>query len=215
VQYNKNIKFGGEIMEKLTKRQRQVLEFIENMIQKSGFPPTIREIGERFKITSTNGVRSILNALATKGYIKRRPLVSRGIELTKLKSISYVSVPIVGRIAAGLPLLALENVESHIALDKSFISGDGLFSLKVVGDSMIGAGIFEGDYVVARQNESLEKGDIVVAIIGEEATVKRYFPEKNQVRLEPANPTYGPIIIDSKTPGFYIAGKVVGLLRRF
>jgi repressor LexA len=201
-------------MEELTKRQKEVLDFISKRMEGRNLPPTIREIGERFKISSTNGVRSILSALTKKGYIKRRPLVSRGIELTKFKSISFVSVPLLGKVAAGLPLLAAENVETHLALDKSFISGEGLFSLKVVGDSMIGAGIFEGDYVVARQNETAQKGDIVIAVIGDEATVKRYFPEKNQVRLEPANPAYGPIIVDSKTPGFYIAGKVVGLLRK-
>jgi repressor LexA len=202
-------------MEELTERQKQVLDFISKKIEEKNLPPTIREVGERFRISSTNGVRAILNALAKKGYIKRRALVSRGIELLKIKFPSYISVPVVGKIAAGLPLLALENVEAQIALDKSFISGDGLFSLKVIGDSMIGAGIFEGDYVVARQNEIPQKGDIIVAIIGDEATVKKYFPEKNQVRLEPANPSYGPIIVDNKTPGFYIAGKVVGLLRRF
>jgi repressor LexA len=199
---------------RLTTRQREVLDFITEMVQKNGFPPTIREIGEKFKINSTNGVRAILSALTQKGYIRRKPLVSRGIELLTQTRPSFVAVPLLGRIAAGLPILAVENVEGTIAVDRSFLTGGDIFSLKVVGDSMKDSGIFDGDYVLARMQPTAEKGDIVVAVIGEEATVKRYSIEKNRIRLEPANPVFEPIIVDKKSPDFRIAGKVIGLLRK-
>lgn len=200
--------------EKLTAKQRRVLDFISDRIQRSGAPPTIREIGKRFRMSSTNSVRDVLNALVRKGYIRRKPLVSRGIELVVDWASSFVNVPVVGRIAAGLPITAIENVEGNVAVDRSFVSGEGVFSLRVAGDSMKDAGIFDGDMVLVRQQSTAEKGEIVVAIIGEEATVKRYYPEKKQVRLEPANPTYEPIIVEKKAPGFFIAGKVIGLLRK-
>lgn len=198
----------------LTKRQRDVLDFIVEMIGKKGFPPTIREIGNRFKISSTNGVRAILSALTQKGYIRRKPLVSRGIELQAQSRASFVAVPLLGRIAAGLPILAVENIEGSIAVDRSFLPSGDIFSLQVVGDSMKDSGIFDGDYVLAKMQPTAEKGDVVVAVIGEEATVKKYFPEKNRVRLVPANPVFEPIIVDKKSPDFRIAGKVIGLLRR-
>jgi repressor LexA len=198
----------------LTKRQRDVLDFIVEMIQKKGFPPTIREIGNRFKISSTNGVRAILSALTQKGYIRRKPLVSRGIELLTQSRASFVAVPLLGRIAAGLPILAVENVEGSIAVDRSFLPGGDIFSLEVVGDSMKDSGIFDGDYVLAKMQPTADKGDIVVAVIGEEATVKKYFPEKNRVKLKPANPVFEAIIVDKKSPDFRIAGKVIGLLRK-
>ena len=198
----------------LTKRQADVLDFIAEMIGKKGFPPTIREIGSKFKISSTNGVRAILSALTQKGYISRKPLVSRGIELLTPGRATFVTVPLLGRIAAGLPTLAVENIEGSIAVDRSFIPGGDIFSLKVVGHSMKDTGIFDGDYVLAKMQPTADKGDIVVAVIGEEATVKRYFPEKNRVRLEPANPVFSPIIVDKKSPEFRIAGKVIGLLRK-
>jgi repressor LexA len=125
-----------------------------------------------------------------------------------------VAVPILGRIAAGLPILAVENIEGSLAVDRSFIAGGDIFSLKVVGDSMKDSGIFDGDYVLARMQPTAEKGDIVVAVIGEESTVKRYSPERNRIRLLPANPIFEPIILDKKSPDFRIAGKVIGLLRK-
>ncbi len=206
----------------LTARQREVLDFIREMTENKGLPPTIREIGEKFKIASTNGVRAILSALSKKGYIRRKPLVSRGIELAKKAKASfdyareraYVTVPLVGRIAAGLPTLAVENIEGSIAVDRSFLPGGDVFSLRVVGDSMKDSGIFDGDYVLARVQSIAERGDIVVAVIGEEATVKRYVPQKNRVKLEPANPAFKPIVVNRKSEEFRIAGKVIGLLRR-
>jgi repressor LexA len=207
-------KTGGTMAKELTKRQRDVLDFITGMIQKKGFPPTIREIGSKFKISSTNGVRAILSALTQKGYIRRRPLLSRGMELLTQGGVSFTTVPLLGRIAAGLPILAVENVEGSIAVDRSFLPGGDIFSLQVVGDSMKDSGIFDGDYVLAKMQPTAEKGDVVVAVIGEEATVKKYIPEKNRIRLQPANPIFQPIIVDRKSPEFRIAGKVIGLLRR-
>jgi repressor LexA len=207
----------------LTKRQRDVLDFITEMIGKKGFPPTIREIGNKFKISSTNGVRAILSALTQKGYIKRKPLVSRGIELQASSKVffgtnhtvhTFVAVPLLGRIAAGLPILAVENIEGSIAVDRSFLPSGDIFSLQVVGDSMKDSGIFDGDYVLAKMQPTADKGEIVVAVIGEEATVKKYFPEKNRIKLVPANPVFEPIIVDKKSPEFRIAGKVIGLLRK-
>jgi len=125
-----------------------------------------------------------------------------------------MAVPLVGRVAAGEPILAQENIEEFFFLDSSFLTSGEIFALRVKGESMRDAGILDGDIVFARQQPSAEKGDIVVAIIGEEATVKRFYPENGRVRLESANPSCGPIVVDQDTPGFRIAGKVVGLIRK-
>jgi repressor LexA len=199
---------------KLTDRQRQVYDFISESILERGNPPTIREIGKRFQISSTNGVRSILGALIKKGYIRKTPLVSRGIELAEDMISRVAHLPLVGAVPAGAPLLAEENIEGSIAVDASFVPSGETFTLKVLGSSMINAGIHDGDYVVVRKQATSENGDIVVAIIGDEATVKRFFLEEDRIRLEPENEAFGPIIVEPETPGFYIAGKVVGLLRR-
>jgi len=198
----------------LTARQKQILEFIEEGIKNLGMPPTIREIGERFNISSTNGVRSILEALENKGYIRRQKLVSRGIELIGDTLVRYARVPVVGSVPAGLPITAYENREGEIAVDTSFLPTDDIFCLRVKGESMIGAGIFDGDYVLVDKHAQPIRKDIVVAVIGEEATVKRFYPEKNRIRLEPENEAFGPIIVERDTPGFYVAGRVVGLMRR-
>ncbi len=203
----------------LTERQEQVLDFIRRHVQARGYPPSIREIGEQFKIRSTNGVRGILQALERKGEIRRSPMLSRGIELTqpalKVSLPAMNTVPIVGRVAAGEPLLAEQNVEGVVAVDRDLLSGDNTFALRVKGDSMVGAGIFDGDLVFARPVPDLKRGDIVVAVIGDEATVKYYYPDNGHIRLEPANRFFGPIVVDRATPGFYIAGKVVGVFRKF
>jgi len=199
---------------KLTARQKQVYDFIAASILEKSAPPTIREIGERFSIQSTNGVRSILTALIKKSYIKKTPLVSRGIELATRMTTSVRQLRLVGTVPAGAPLLAEENVEGSIAVDTTFLPSGETYSLRVVGESMIGAGIVDGDFVVVRKQDSADAGDIVVAVIGDEATVKRYYPEPDCIRLEPENDAFGPIIVENDTPGFYIAGKVVGLLRR-
>lgn len=199
----------------LTDRQKQALDFIVKAARERGCPPTIREMGDALQISSTNGVRYLLSALAQKGYIRRRPYVSRGIELVKGPSPGHLmAVPLVGRVAAGEPSLAQENIEGFFFLDSSFLASGEIFALRVRGESMRDAGIFDGDIVFARQQPSAQKGDMVVAVIGEEATVKRFYPENGRVRLEPANPSYGPIVVEEDAPGFRIAGKVVGLIRK-
>jgi repressor LexA len=204
----------------LTERQQEVLEFIRQQVAQKGYPPSIREIGQEFGIKSTNGVRGILQALERKGEIRRSPQLSRGIELVHPEAKALVfdgpvsKVPIVGRVAAGSPMLAEENVEGFVAVDRDLLKGENTFALRVKGDSMVGAGIFDGDLVFARQQPDINRGDIVVALIDDEATVKYYYPDNGKVRLEPANRFYGPIVVDRNTPGFHLAGKVVGVFRR-
>ncbi len=202
------------VRDRLTGRQRLILEFIEQMITEHGHSPTIREIGEQFGISSTNGVRAHLEALIKKGFIRRQGLISRGIELVRDLSRPVGLVPLVGSVPAGLPIDAIENVEGEIAVDSSFLPAGETFTLRVNGDSMREVGIFDGDYVLVNKQESAESGDIVVAIIGEEATVKRYFPERGKIRLQPENDSFEPIWVDKNSPQFSIAGKVVGLMRR-
>lgn len=201
----------------ITDREKEILAFIRQQIQAKGFPPSIREIGQRFGIRSTNGVRTALLALERKGQIRRAPNLSRGIELVQplVEALAPLfKVPIIGRVAAGMPLLAEQNLEGVVAVDPDLISGENTFALRVKGDSMVGAGIFDGDLVFARPQSDFKRGEIVIAVIGDEATVKYYFPDNGRIRLEPANRFYGPIVVDRATPGFYIAGKVVGVFRK-
>lgn len=200
--------------EKLTKRQQQIFDFIRKMIRTTGIPPTMREIGRKFSIRSTNGVREVLAVLEKKGYIRRKAYLSRGIELVDEPSVPFEAIPVVGRVAAGMPLLAVENLDGHFAVDRSFLPSGEVFSLQITGDSMKDEGISDGDYVLVKKQDSARRGEVVVAVIGEEATVKKFYPERGKVRLEPANPSFGPIIVEKNTPGFFIAGKVVGLMRR-
>ena len=207
----------------LTPRQKTVWEFIAREVKKQGFPPTFREIGIEFNIGSTNGVRAMLDAIEKKGFIKRIAYLSRGLEILKWPDgmqneselQNVVRIPIVGRVAAGTPLLADLNIEGEVLMDRSlFPAGDG-FALRVKGESMIEAGINDGDIVLARPDLPIEKGSIVIALLEDEATVKYYFPDQVGVKLMPGNPTFDPIMIKKNTPGFSIVGKVVGLYRRY
>ena len=202
------------VRERLTQRQKEILEYIETMITEFGKSPTIREIGEKFGISSTNGVRAHLEALMKKGYIKRQKMISRGIDLVRSLPGKVRRVPIVGAVPAGNPITAIENIEGEVAVDTSFLPGGETFTLRVEGDSMKGAGIFDGDLVLVEPGGTARKGEIVVAIIGDEATVKRYFPEEGRIRLQPENEAYEPIWVDKDAPRFMIAGRVVGLLRK-
>ena len=201
----------------LTQKQRRILDFIREYLIKHGAPPTIREIGKRFNISSTNGVRTHLTALEKKGVIRRHSYRSRGIELTEraLTVASFTSVPILGRVAAGQPIFADEELEGRIGVDEELLKGEGLFALRVRGNSMIEAGIMDGDLVFARKQSVFNRGDIVVAIIEDDATVKYYFPENGRIRLEPANSSFEPLIIEKNNPRFAIAGKVVGVFRKY
>ena len=201
-------------MKELTARQRAVLEFIEDKITHSGTSPTIREIGTKFGISSTNGVRLHINALIKKGYLVKDKFLARGLRLTRSLGEGFRNLPLVGMVPAGKPIDAIENIESEIAIDRTFLPRGESFTLKVVGHSMKNAGIFDDDLVVVKKQQVAREGDIVVAIIGDEATVKRYFPEGDRIRLMPENDDFDPIIVDRNSGEFRIAGKVVGLMRK-
>jgi len=204
----------------LTKRQQEILDFIEEFIGKRGYPPTLREIGNEFGISSTNGVRVNLAALEKKQYIIRRPWLSRGIELVNSPKVKQTDgeigyVPIIGKVAAGEPIFAAENIEGMLAVDDTFISTKKVFALKVKGDSMIDVGIMDGDYVLARRQHNAEPGEIVVFIVGDEVTVKRYDTKGDKVLLIPENEAYETRVIKKNASDLQIAGKVVGLVRRY
>jgi len=204
----------------LTKRQQDILDFIEDFLGRRGYPPTLREIGNEFGISSTNGVRVNLAALEKKQYIIRRPWLSRGIELIQRPKIKETDteigyVPIIGKVAAGEPIFAAENIEGMLAIDDTFLPTKKVFALKVQGDSMKDAGIIDGDYVLARRQHMAEPGEITVFIIGDEITVKRFDSRGDKVMLIPENEAYETRIIKKNSPDLQIAGKVVGLLRRY
>jgi repressor LexA len=213
-------------MQGLTQRQQMVLDFIRQSITDRGYPPTLREIGARMGIRSTNGVNDHLRALERKGYLTREDMKSRALRPTALpgeiatveaaNDDLMVEVQIVGRVAAGLPLLAEEHVIDTVRIDRGLVKGGReVFGLKVQGDSMIEAGILSGDYIFVRKQLTASRGDIVVALIGDEATVKYYYPEKDYVRFQPANKTMAPILVRSVDfrPTMLI-GLVVGVFRR-
>jgi repressor LexA len=210
----------------LTKRQEQTLEYIRKSINEHGYPPTLREIGEHMGIRSTNGVNDHLRALERKGYLRRQDMKSRALKLVEaavpevarnpVSDDDMIDVPILGRVAAGLPLLAEENVIDTVRVDRMLVKGGReVFGLRVAGDSMIEAGILGGDYIFVRKQAVAERGDIVVALIGDEATVKYFYPERDYVRFQPANAKMAPILVratDFKST--MLLGKVVGLYRR-
>ena len=200
----------------MTDRQRQILEYIRAEVRRRGFPPSVREIGEAVGLSSSSTVHSHLAALEAKGLIRRDPTKPRALEILDHddgrhgEPLGRVhAVPLVGQVAAGTPILAAENIETTIPLPDE-LADDSNFLLKVKGDSMIGVGIFEGDYLVVRPQAVADNGDIVVALIGDEATVKTFYKEPGRVRLQPENATMEPIYTTDVT----IAGKVVSLFRR-
>jgi repressor LexA len=206
----------------LTPRQAEVYEYIRTRTQETRLPPTVREIGERFHISSTNGVRSILAALIKKGYIKRSPRLSRGIEIINNEpphtgeesAASTVEIPIIGRVAAGTPILAVQNLEGTVTVDRDFLASQpNVFALRVKGDSMINAGIFDGDLVFAREQKVADRGEMIIAQVDDEATVKYYQPQQEWIELRPANPKYSPIIVRPDSH-FTIAGRVIGVMRK-
>lgn len=196
----------------LTKRQRQVLDFIIDYTRDSGYPPTVREMASAFSMSS-KGAYDHLKAIEKKGYIRRDPAKPRAIELLdfvpRRARDSVVEVPVVGKVAAGEPLLATQNIERTLYLSGDMVRTENPFALKVKGDSMIEAGILEGDYVIVKQQKTAEQGDIVVALIGEEATVKRFYKASDHIRLQPENQNMEPIIVKD----VMIMGKVIGLFR--
>jgi repressor LexA len=220
-------------MQGLTQRQQMVLDFIRQSITDRGYPPTLREIGARMGIRSTNGVNDHLRALERKGYLTREDMKSRALRPTGLggngdaalsavlpgqaaNDDDLVEVQVLGRVAAGLPLFAEEHVIDTVRIDRGLLKGGReVFGLRVQGDSMIDAGILSGDYIFVRKQLTASRGDIVVALIGDEATVKYFYPEKDYVRFQPANKTMAPILvraIDFKPT--MLLGVVVGVFRR-
>lgn len=203
----------------LTARQREILDYIRAEIHRRGFPPSVREIGEAVGLSSSSTVHSHLAALEAKGLIRRDPSKPRALEVLDYRDnergIDYErvqAVPLVGQVAAGLPILAAENIESTLPLPASF-AGEDTFILRVKGESMIDAGILDGDFVVVRQQQTATNGEIVVAMLNEEATVKRFFRDGQRVRLQPENRAMEPIYADEHVD-FAILGKVVALFRR-
>ncbi len=212
-------------MQGLTQRQLQTLDFIRHSIEARGYPPTLREIGEHMGIRSTNGVNDHLRALERKGYLRREDMKSRALRVVEdpppaparaEDDEELATVQVVGRVAAGLPLLAEENVIDTVRIDRMLVRGGrDVFGLRVAGDSMVDAGIFSGDYIFVKKQSTADRGDIVVALIGDEATVKYYFPEKDYVRFQPANAQMAPILVRaSDFRSTMLLGKVIGVFRR-
>ncbi|MNP31634.1 LexA repressor [compost metagenome] len=205
-------------MSKVSSRQQAILEFIRNEVRLKGYPPSVREIGEAVGLASSSTVHGHLDRLEKKGFIRRDPTKPRAIELlgheesenASLFSHSVTRVPVVGKVTAGVPITATENIEDYFPLPQHY-SGEGeIFMLSVVGNSMIEAGIHNGDYVIVRQQQTANNGDIVVAMTEEdEATVKTFYKEKDHIRLQPENPTMEPLRLKHVS----ILGKVVGLFR--
>jgi len=214
-------------MQGLTKRQEQTLDFIRHSIEDRGYPPTLREIGEHMGIRSTNGVNDHLRALERKGYLTREDMKSRALKLVEDQSEApannklnadedLIEVRVLGRVAAGLPLYAEENVIDTVRVDRMLVRGGrDVFGLRVTGDSMIDAGILSGDYIFVKKQSTADRGDIVVALIGDEATVKYFYPERDYVRFQPANGQMAPILVRaSDFKSTMLLGKVVGVYRR-
>lgn len=204
-------------MSKLSKRQQDILDFIKQEVKTKGYPPSVREIGEAVGLASSSTVHGHLARLEAKGLIRRDPTKPRAIEILELEEESIIpkrkviNVPLVGKVTAGMPITAIENVEEYFPLPEHLASYDQqVFMLEIVGDSMIEAGIHNGDYVIVRQQNIAHNGDIVVAMTDEdEATVKRFFKEADHFRLQPENSSLQPIILENVT----ILGKVIGLYR--
>ncbi|AOM83101.1 transcriptional repressor LexA [Salisediminibacterium beveridgei] len=206
-------------MKKLSARQQSILDFIRSQVQAKGYPPSVREIGEAVGLASSSTVHGHLSRLEKKGFIRRDPTKPRAIELIQkdrngdqIISTQSISIPVIGKVTAGSPITAIENVEEYLPMPASFVQDEEAFILEISGDSMIEAGIFNGDYVVVHPQSTANNGDIVVAMTEEdEATVKRFFKEKDHFRLQPENASLQPIILDS----VQILGKIIGVFRSF
>ncbi len=216
-------------MQKLTDRQRAVLDYITTSIDDRGYPPTLREIGNHLGIRSTNGVNDHLRALERKGYLTREDMKSRTLRPTDLAydeighrapandtEADLVAIPIVGRVAAGALQEAIEEPEDKVYIDRMLVGGTrDVFGLRIVGDSMIEAGIHDGDYVFVKKQLTARRGETIIALVGDEATCKDYYPEREHVRLQPANSAMAPILIPKNDwRSTQILGVVVGVYRR-
>lgn len=199
---------------RLTAKQQRVFDFIRKHVLENGYPPTVREIAAGLKLSGPNSAKKFLDILQRKGVIRRRPGISRGIELREdTRHTTVRLVPIVGTIRAGEPLLAVEHIEGTIAVDGSFARSDGMFFLRVQGDSMIDAHIQDGDLALIRPQNRVEQGEIAAVLVGEEATIKYVFRERNALRLQPANAAMEPILVPAGSRDVRIIGKLVGIYR--
>jgi repressor LexA len=197
----------------LTKRQQEIFEFIKRYSSQHGYPPTVRDIGKAIGLTSSSTVHTHLANLEKIGLLRRDPSKPRALELlvdTAKKAVGPSGLPVVGRVAAGAPVLAEENIEEYVEVPPLAGGDSGAYVLRISGDSMRDAGILDGDHVVVRKQETARNGEIVVALVGEEATVKRYFKESDHIRLQPENDAHEPI----RTRDAEILGRVVGVCRR-
>ncbi len=199
--------------EKISAKQTEVLEFMKKEILNKGYPPSVREICEAVNLKSTSSVFAHLETLEKKGYIRRDPTKPRAIEIIddnyNMLRRDMVSVPVVGNVAAGQPLLAIQNIESYFPIPAEYMPRKEAFMLRVKGESMIEAGIFDGDTILVEHTEDVKNGDMVVALIEDSATVKTFYKEEGHIRLQPENSSMDPIIVDDCT----ILGKVFGVFR--
>ena len=200
---------------KISKKQSEILEYIKSQIINKGYPPSVRDICEAVELKSTSSVHSHLETLEKNGYIRRDPTKPRAIEIIddnfNLSRREVINVPIVGKVAAGQPILAVENIESYFPVPMEFMPNEQCFMLKVQGDSMINAGIFDGDTIIVEQCQTARNGDMVVALVEDSATVKTFYREADHIRLQPENDAMEPIIV----PDCQILGKVFGVFRFF
>ena len=203
---------------KISIKQQEILEFIKESILNRGYPPAVREICEAVHLKSTSSVHSHLETLEKNGYIRRDPTKPRAIEIIddnfNLTRRELVNVPIVGTVTAGEPILAIENIEGYFPISPEFLHNKQTFMLKVKGESMINAGILSGDFILVEETPTAANGEIIVALLDDSVTVKRFFKEKDYIRLQPENDYMYPIIVPYDAP-FSVVGKVIGLFRSF
>jgi repressor LexA len=201
----------------LTETQQKVFDFLKNFLRKKGYPPTLREVASHFGLKGPRGPQKTLQILERKGYLRKTPGDSRAIEILGFPPLrgKTLSLPIVGRVTAGEPILAIENIEGYVNLDRTLVSSENVFLLRVEGDSMIEAHIQDGDFALVQPQSHAENGEIVVALVDDEATIKRIFKQRDFIRLEPANPKMEPIVIKKGEKKVSIVGKVVGIFRKF
>ena len=206
-----------ENKKELTPNQEKVFNFLRNFLKERGYPPTLREIASHFGLRGPKSPQKTLQVLEKKGYIRKTPGGSRAIEILigpPVYSSQILSVPVVGNVRAGEPILAVENIQGYINLDRSLVSSENVFLLRVHGDSMIEAHIQDGDFALVKPQPNAENGEIVVALIEDEATIKRIFKKRDLIRLEPANPKMEPIVVKKGEKRVTIVGKVVGIFRK-